>query len=260
MKENISIIRSQISKAAKGKGKEPRLVLVSKLKPPSDIMAAYEASQHRAFGENYVDELEAKAAQLPKDIEWHFIGSLQSNKCKKLAAIPNLRVIETLDSRKKADLLEKALAGDDRILRVFLQVNTSGESFKSGLSPLSLSSPNSSDQSEDDLTSVAKHVISSCPHLKLIGLMTIGSWEASHDHSKVNPDFVTLVKSRNRLSQKLGIEPDRLQLSMGMSKDFVQAIEAGSDNVRVGSLAFGKRKSKEEAKLEREREKEQAPT
>lgn len=258
LSENYEAIRNQVVKASASSGKTPTLVLVSKLKPLSDIMAIHgklkDSEKH--FGENYVQELVDKAKELPSDIKWHFIGGLQSNKCKALASIPNLFVVETLDSVKKADLLEKALAGDPnngRRLNVYLQVNTSGEDSKSGLPPPTEFSHDDGDT--ETLIGLAKHIIETCPHLHLLGLMTIGALQSSFQAKagEENPDFVRLRDSRDLLQKELGTHS--LQLSMGMSNDFIAAIKSGSDNVRVGSSIFGERPSKEQAKQQREEQK-----
>lgn len=167
-----------------------------------------------------------------------------------------MSVLETLDTIKKADALEKALAAQgDRKLKVFLQVNTSAEDSKSGLSPLKQEVVASAEASDDSLPALAKHVINACPHLKLAGLMTIGSFEASHSENEENKDFAALIETRKWLAAHLSMKEDELELSMGMSADFEVAAKAGSNNVRVGSRAFGQRPSKEEAKAQREKEK-----
>ncbi|KAJ2499631.1 hypothetical protein GGH96_003388 [Coemansia sp. RSA 1972] len=201
-----------------------RLVAVSKYKPASDILAAYTAGQ-RHFGENYVQELCEKAALLPSDINWHFIGRLQSNKCKALAAIPNLWAVETIDSAEKARKLNDAWAsaGNQGQLGVFVQVNTSNEENKGGVEKC-------------DVEGVVKEIIASCASLCLKGLMTIGSIEGSN--KQPNPDFLSLVALRDQLKQSAGVD---LELSMGMSDDFVHALELGASNVRVGSKIFGSR-------------------
>lgn len=115
---------------------KPRLVAVSKTKPVSLLMEAYNAGQ-RHFGENYVQEVLEKAPQMPRDVHWHFIGHLQSNKAKALVqSIPNLYSVETVDSQKIANHLNRACEGAERdeLLKVMVQVNTSGEESKS--SPL----------------------------------------------------------------------------------------------------------------------------
>ncbi|KAG0263500.1 hypothetical protein DFQ27_001752 [Actinomortierella ambigua] len=230
--ENIEGVTTRINHALSslgGNAQNARLVAVSKVKPISDIVAAYKAG-HRHFGENYVQELTEKANELPKDIQWHFIGSLQSNKCKVVAAIPNLFVVETVDSAKKATTLDKACANSGRKepLRIFLQVNTSGEDTKSGMTPA-------------EIVGVARDVVEKCPNLKLAGLMTIGSPNPDLDNGD-NPDFKLLNECRKQVMDTLKL--DHLELSMGMSDDFQQAIRQGSTNVRVGSTIFGSRPRK----------------
>ena len=122
-----SSLNSVLSKIKAATSSPVRLVAVSKYIPSEDIRTAYNAN-HRHFGENYVQELVAKSQELPDDIKWHFIGALQSNKCKVLVEqVKNLWCIETLDSEKKARLLETSAAGRTEPLNVFIQVNTSGE-------------------------------------------------------------------------------------------------------------------------------------
>ncbi|KAI9363415.1 hypothetical protein DFJ73DRAFT_788984 [Zopfochytrium polystomum] len=222
IRENLATMRSRMQQASARSQVQPaptcRLVAVSKTKPAADIMAAYECGE-RHFGEN-VQELVEKAALLPKDIQWHFIGSLQSNKCKALAAIPNMYAVETVDGKKKADALQKACQGRETPLRVFVQINTSGEESKSGISPA-------------ECVDTIKHIQDSCPLLNAVGIMTIGS--PDHDPSAgPNPDFMAV-------KDQLGLD---LELSMGMSDDFEHAIELGSTNVRLGSCLFGARAKK----------------
>ncbi|KAG5355300.1 UPF0001 protein [Yarrowia sp. C11] len=214
-----------------------RLVCVSKYKPASDIQAVYDLGQ-RHFGENYVQELMEKVANLPQEIQWHFIGSLQSNKCAQLAKnIPNLWV-ETVDGEKKAkklnDAREQSEYKDKAPVHVFVQVNTSGESQKSGMDP-------------EDVSKTVEYIVKECPQLKLAGLMTIGSIEQSKG-SEENKDFATLVQIRDSIEQALDITG--LELSMGMSSDYEEAIKQGSTNVRIGSTIFGGRMTKEEVKTQ----------
>lgn len=128
-----------------------------------------------------------------------------------------------------------------------IQINTSGEESKSGLKPLS-----NADVDASEVVTLARHIIKSCPSLKLYGLMTIGSFEASTSSTE-NPDFIELINSRNTLQDVLHGDSqlgeawgagDRLALSMGMSADFEEAIKAGSDVVRVGTGIFGSRPPK----------------
>ncbi|CEP63831.1 pyridoxal phosphate homeostasis protein LALA0_S09e03488g [Lachancea lanzarotensis] len=208
------------------------LLAVSKLKPASDVQILYDHSV-RSFGENYVQELVQKASVLPKDIKWHFIGGLQTNKCKDLAKIPNLFAVETIDSLKKAIKLNEARAKfnpDADKIRCYVQINTSGESQKSGL------------LAEDEIFETVKFLLSDeAAHLELSGLMTIGSWEVSHAASEKNHDFEVLAQWKAQLDAKFGID---LKLSMGMSSDFKQAINQGTSQVRVGTDIFGSRPTK----------------
>lgn len=159
-----------------------------------------------------------------------------------IVAIPNLFAVETLSSSKSADLLEKTLAAltpqRKTRLNVYIQINTSNEESKAGLS------------THPELISLATHILQSCPHIRLFGLMTIGSASASADSGVVNPDFVNLKRSRVNLIRDLvaagvkgveEIEKEGLELSMGMSGDFEVATREGSSNVRVGSSIFGAR-------------------
>jgi hypothetical protein len=203
----------------------PRLVAVSKTKPVDDVRAAYDAGQ-RVFGENYVQELLDKAPALPADVAWHFIGHLQSNKAKALVEkVPGLACVETVDSEKLATKLDAAVAAAGRPpLRVLVQVNTSGEPSKHGVDPAAA-------------PALAAHVAGACPHLALGGVMTIGQ----PDYSSRPENFVCLAAVREAIAAQVGVPPDTLELSMGMSGDYEAAVEMGSTNVRVGSGVFGAR-------------------
>ncbi|KAG2224736.1 hypothetical protein INT45_009051 [Circinella minor] len=224
--DNLKNVRTAMENA--GTSQKTRLVAVSKYKPAQDLLYAYEDGQ-RHFGENYVQELVEKSAELPKDIQWHFIGHLQSNKAKAVIGIPNLYVVETVDSIKKANTINKACDGlRSDPLRVYVQVNTSNEEVKSGVAPA-------------DVVNVCKHIIESCPRLNLSGLMTIGMF--GRDPNEENPDFKCLAACKKQVEEAL---PGReeLELSMGMSEDYVNAMRAGSTNVRVGRTIFGERPKK----------------
>jgi len=253
--ENLLHVNRQIQ-AANKTNRDVRLVAVSKLHPASSILALHKPSlpnssppvpPHHHFGENYLQELQQKASVLPRTIRWHFIGALQTNKCRPLAQIPNLWCVESVDTLKKADALEKGrkelleqdegeeVPEEEKLLRVFVQVNTSGEESKSGAEP------------GEQVLELCRHVRERCPHLKLTGLMTIGAIARSVEaqEGKENEDFVRLKEVRDEVQEQLGGE--RLELSMGMSGDFESAIRLGSDEVRVGSGIFGDRPSKENA-------------
>jgi pyridoxal phosphate enzyme (YggS family) len=212
--------------AAAAKQQEPRLVAVSKTKPVEDLMEAYEAGQ-RIFGENYAQELLDKAPVMPDDVVWHFIGHLQSNKANALLKnVPNLAAVETVDSLKLATKLSSACEAASRQepLGIFIQVHTSDEDTKSGVSI-------------DEAAEIAKAIVDSCKNLQLKGLMTIG---APGDFSC----FDKLAQCRVSVEAALELPAGSLELSMGMSNDFEEAISRGSTNVRVGSTIFGARNYK----------------
>ena len=213
----------------------PCLVAVSKTKPNEAVEEAYQAN-HRDFGENYVQELVEKSLHFKaagyEDIRWHFIGHLQRNKVNNLLGAENLHVIETVNSVKLADALDKRWQTKqlERKLKVYAQVNTSGEENKHGCLP-------------EQCTELVEHIVNKCPSLHLQGLMTIGSFD--HDYSTgPNPDFLALGKCREDVCAALKMNVDDLQLSMGMSNDFEEAIMCGSTTVRVGSSIFGARQYK----------------
>jgi uncharacterized pyridoxal phosphate-containing UPF0001 family protein len=268
---NLLAVTGRLSNATKAsnQARPARLVLVSKLKPASDILALHtlpsssiDESYIQHFGENYVQELQEKAAILPRSINWHFIGGLQSNKCKILGSVPNLWCVSSVDSVKKADGLDKAreavrksvkakvadamdppaggVYGDDGeipALNIKVQVNTSGEESKSGVLP-------------EEALSLCKHIQDNCPNLKLTGLMTIGAIarsKAATGPDGENEDFVTLLRIRDQVAKGLDITPEELELSMGMSSDFEAAVKYGSNEVRVGSDIFGERPARKDA-------------
>ena len=227
-----------------------RLVAVSKTQPWEVLKAVYDAGC-RTFGENYVVEIVEKAPQLPLDIDWHFVGHLQSNKVKELLrSVPSLSVIESVDSEKIARKLndgvalyrrgaaafpsteETSAAAADassaaplRPLGVMVQVNTSGEETKSGVEPAAA-------------TALAKFIVDECPHLVLKGFMTIGM----PDYTSRPENFACLAEVRKTTAAALGVAEASLDLSMGMSGDFENAIAMGSTNVRVGTTIFGARR------------------
>ncbi|KAM4675005.1 pyridoxal phosphate homeostasis protein [Discoglossus pictus] len=213
--------------------REPRLVAVSKTKPPDMVIDAYRQGQ-RYFGENYVQELVDKASNTNvlsscPEIKWHFIGHLQKTHINKLVAVPNLHMLETIDSVKLADKVNGSWQkkGSSERLKVMVQVNTSSEDSKHGLHP-------------SETVGLVQHIIEKCPGLEFVGLMTIGSFD--HDlKDGPNPDFQLLLAQRQEVCSKLGLQVDSVELSMGMSMDFEHAIEVGSTNIRVGSTIFGER-------------------
>ena len=173
----------------------------------------------------------AKSKEMPDDVSWHFIGPLQSNKAAplvKTVGLDKLACIETVSTLKLAAKLNRAVetlneeAQEKKKLGIYIQINTSGEESKSGVSP---------GEEVDDLV---KQISEECPFLSIDGLMTIG---APGDYSC----FDTLAKCRDEVSAILNVEPNSLELSMGMSGDFEVAIAKGATSVRVGSTIFGAR-------------------
>eukprot|EP00594_Rhizosolenia_setigera_P009174 CAMPEP_0178960460 /NCGR_PEP_ID=MMETSP0789-20121207/12979_1 /TAXON_ID=3005 /ORGANISM="Rhizosolenia setigera, Strain CCMP 1694" /LENGTH=244 /DNA_ID=CAMNT_0020643817 /DNA_START=202 /DNA_END=932 /DNA_ORIENTATION=+ len=228
--ENLASVLDKIKSTSSPSNEPVRLIAVSKTKPNELLQKAYDAGQ-RYFGENYVQELCSKASpdsNLPNDIQWHFIGPLQSNKANMLVKTvgENLACVETVATLKLAKKLNNAVENfyetsdneGKKKLNIYLQVNTSGEESKSGITPA-------------DLPSLFDDVKKECPNLLVKGLMTIG---APGDYSC----FDTLVKCRDGLDVEEG---EKLELSMGMSGDYEEAIKRGATNVRVGSTIFGAR-------------------
>ena len=194
------------------------LVAVSKIQPVEAIMALYEKGQ-RDFGENYVQELVDKWERLPKDIRWHFIGHLQSNKVKYIA--PFVHLIQGVDSYKLLKEISKQGQKAGRTISVLLQIHIAQEETKFGLDGGEL-----------------KEILDAppLPHVEIKGLMGMASF--SEDEEQVKKEFQTL-KSLYDLYQPT--TPSFSILSMGMSGDYRLAIAEGSNMVRIGSLLFGAR-------------------
>lgn len=193
------------------------LVAVSKTKPVEDILELYDLG-HRDFGENYVQELVEKAEQLPKDIRWHFIGHLQTNKVKLI--VPFVYLIHGVDSVKLLKEINKEGEKQSRVIHCLLQVHIAQEETKFGFD-------------ENELFSLQT---SQFPNVKIVGVMGMAS--LTEDMNKVRMEFTHL----KNLFQKLQTSDPQLQiLSTGMSSDYKIAIEEGSNMVRIGSLLFGER-------------------
>ncbi|KAJ5734273.1 hypothetical protein N7493_003059 [Penicillium malachiteum] len=254
---NLTAVSARVTTAAtqaQSRTKPVRLVAVSKLKPASDILSLHQppASQLH-FGENYLQELLEKSRLLPLSVKWHFIGGLQSNKCVTLARdVRGLWAVESVDTEKKAQLLDKGWGErkaedmgidsteQDSRLRVYVQVNTSGEENKAGIEPSAA-------------PGLCRFIREKCARLRLQGVMTIGAIARSKATTpeNENEDFVCLRETRDRIVEELGLVGDEaeLELSMGMSSDFEGAIVMGSDQVRVGTTIFGDRPPKSEARV-----------
>lgn len=206
--------------------KQVSLVAVSKTKPAEDILALYELGQ-RDFGENYVQELVDKQAALPKDIRWHFIGHLQSNKVKYIA--PFVHLIHGVDSYKLLKEINKEAIKNNRVIDVLLQVHIAQEETKFGLDADELK--NLYNRNTDGLPDLK--------HIRICGLMGMASF--SDDLEKVRGEF-RYLKSLFDWFSDVSIDHNQFTiLSMGMSSDYQTAIEEGSTMVRIGSLLFGER-------------------
>ncbi|XP_003382444.1 PREDICTED: proline synthase co-transcribed bacterial homolog protein-like [Amphimedon queenslandica] len=209
----------------------PRLVAVSKTKPPEMIRVAHMEGGLLHFGENYAQELIEKANHpllSDLDIRWHFVGHLQRNKTNQLLSnVPKLWMIETIDTPRLASSVDGALQriNPDKKLRVLVQVNTSGEESKHGCQP-------------EDVPSLFEHMLSNCSSLNPIGLMTIGRPDHNYQMGP-NPDFELMKRLRDVLIGRFDLK--EVELSMGMSADYEHAIHEGSTNLRIGSTIFGKR-------------------
>ena len=208
---NTEIYTSLLA-ALKGKA---ILVAVSKTKPVADIQALYDIGQ-RDFGENYVQELVDKEAVLPKDIRWHFIGHLQSNKVKAIA--PFVHLIHGVDSFNLLKEIDKQGVKINRVIDCLLQIHIAREETKFGLDATELTQLLPESQS--------------LKNARITGLMGMASF--SDDKNLVRTEFKTLF-SLYRLHPQFSV------LSMGMSGDYTLAIEEGSNLVRIGSLLFGER-------------------
>ena len=205
-------------------GNKVTLVAVSKTKPAEDIQALYDLGQ-RDFGENYVQELVEKEAALPKDIRWHFIGHLQSNKVKYIA--PFVHLIHGVDSFNLLKEINKQAEKNNRTIDCLLQVHIAKEETKFGFD-------------SQELQEVTRMIADSdLKNIHVIGLMGMASF--SEDKEFVRKEFKELKILFDKNAQLSTINHQLSTLSMGMSGDYNIAIEEGSNMVRIGSLLFGER-------------------
>lgn len=227
IQQNIEHITSQIRNDEQKCGRSPesvQLLAVSKTKPVEAILEAYQAGQ-TAFGENYVQEgvnkVQHFAQHYPENrVEWHFIGPIQSNKSRLVAE--HFDWVHTIDRAKIAQRLNDQRPGELKPLQVLIQVNTSGEDSKSGVT-------------DAEVFELAE-LISRLPNLTLRGLMSIPANVSDYD-SQLH-EFQKLAKLKQDLEQQY---PEIDTLSMGMSGDMTAAIDAGSTMVRIGTAIFGAR-------------------
>lgn len=201
------------------------LIAVSKTKPISALQEAYNAGQ-RHFGENKVQEMVEKAQQLPADIKWHLIGHLQTNKVKYMADFVHL--IHGVDSLKLLLEIDKQAAKVERIQDVLLQFHIAQEETKFGL------------ELNEALELLASNTYLSLKNVRICGVMGMASFTTNE--AQIREEFKNLVHIFNHLKQACFYEEDHFkEISMGMSGDYLLAVEQGSTMVRVGSKIFGSR-------------------
>jgi pyridoxal phosphate enzyme (YggS family) len=202
------------------------LIAVSKTKPSADIMELY-ALGHRDFGENYVQELVKKQAELPEDIRWHFIGHLQSNKIKMIA--PYVHLIHGVDSIKLLEAIDKEGRKLNKKINCLLQVHVAKEETKFGL-----------DLVEARQAAAMYFIEKKYPNVGLCGIMGMASF--SEDEALLKQEFGALKTLYDEIKSLYGTDAaDFNTLSMGMSGDYPIALASGSNMIRVGSLLFGAR-------------------
>lgn len=215
-------IASKISELNNELPQDVRLVAVSKFHPVEAIMQAYDAGQ-RLFGESRPQEFAAKVNALPSDIQWHFIGHLQTNKLK--LVLPYAAMIQSVDSVHLLEDIEKWGSANDKVIRVLLELHLGAEETKQGLT-------------EDEICTVLDSV-SMYPHVAFCGLM--GMATNTDDESVVRADFERIAALKNLLVALHPQLSDFKELSIGMSEDYKIAVQCGATMVRIGSDIFGPR-------------------
>ena len=217
IKDNLLKIKSSLPEHV-------TLVAVSKTKPVSDLMEAYNAGE-RVFGENKIQEMSEKWEQMPKDIQWHMIGHIQTNKVKFMA--PYVSLIHGVDSLKLLEEINKQALKNNRIIDCLLQIHIAEEETKFGLN-------------EDELQNLlASESFINLKNIKIVGLMGMATF--TENQNQIKKEFEHL-KSIFDTKKSLSIVNCQLSiLSMGMSGDYQLAIECGSTMVRIGSSIFGGR-------------------
>jgi pyridoxal phosphate enzyme (YggS family) len=215
---NITLLRQQLPSTVK-------LVAVSKTKPASDIMVAYNSGQ-RCFGENRVQELLNKKDLLPGDVEWHLIGHLQSNKVKYV--VPFISLIQSVDSYKLLTTINSEALKIDRVVDCLLQIHIAKEEAKFGFSMKELGEM------------VELQEFMNIKHVRICGVMGMATFTS--DISQVRTEFSYLAGCFNILKNRyFAGSPYFKEISMGMSDDYKTALKEGSTIVRIGTLIFGER-------------------
>ena len=214
-------IQKQLLSILEGLPKQVHLVAVSKTKPNADIEEAYAAGQ-RIFGENKIQEMTQKWETLPKDIQWHMIGNVQTNKVKYMA--PYVSLIHGVDRYKLLKEINKQAAKSDRVIDCLLQMHIAQEDSKFGFN-------------KEELQAVVIDLKTNpLPHIRIKGLMGIATFTDNQD--QIRSEFKMLKQQFDWLQTQ---HPEANELSMGMSGDYDLAIEEGSSMIRVGSKIFGSR-------------------
>jgi hypothetical protein len=218
IKDNLLQIKSQLPENV-------TLVAVSKTKPVADLMEAYEAGQ-RVFGENKIQEMTEKWEQMPKDIQWHMIGHVQTNKVKYMAEYVSL--IHGVDSLKLLQEINKQAAKHNRVIDCLLQMYIAEEETKFGLNEKEL---------EDILHFVQNDKLQ---NIKVVGLMGMATF--TDNQTQIKKEFLNLKSTFDKINLLSIVNYQLSIISMGMSGDYNLAIECGSTMVRIGSSIFGNRK------------------
>ena len=221
VEDNLSRIYGELPPGVK-------LVAVSKFHPSSMILSAYQAGQ-RCFGENRPQEFAAKAIELPDDIEWHFIGHLQTNKLK--LVLPYASLVESVDSLHLLEAIEKWGSLNGRVTSVLLELHLGAEETKGGFT-------------EDEITGILESVsdadaVNPYPHVRFCGLM--GMATNTDDEACVEADFMRIREFKERLDGTFPELKDFRELSIGMSNDWKIAVRHGATIVRIGTAIFGPR-------------------
>lgn len=231
LETNLQSVQGRIAAAARRVGRDPAeitLVAVTKTQSPGSIQAAYDLGL-RHFGENRLEEAEAKVGHLPEDITWHMIGHVQSRKAKRV--VPLFDLVHSVDSVKLARRLDRLSVDRPEPLPVFIECNVSGEVSKYGFA----ADLWTGDREQKELLFTSVQEIVALPNLRVLGLMTMAPIVA--DAEQARPVFVRLRQLRDELAATFP-RLDWRHLSMGMTDDFEVAIEEGATMVRVGRAIF----------------------
>ncbi len=216
--KNIEKIKSELPEHV-------RLIAISKTKPLKDIMEAYN-SGHRVFGENKVQEIISKQPELPGDIEWHFVGHLQSNKVKYLAGFVGL--IHSVDKLKLLKEINKRAKNEERVIDCLLQFHIAEEESKFGL------------DLEEAKDLINSQVFPELKNIRIVGVMGMATFTDNED--QVRKEFRSLKNTFDFLKENyFPAQAHFKEISMGMTNDYKIAIEEGSTMVRIGSAIFGDR-------------------